>query len=488
MSRRNLLLLVVLMLVSLVCQRRSPRNLHARYVSDGYSRIDEWSLDPPADEELMAGAMRGMVDVLRRRGDEHSGYFKPRAAELLRESMRGDFGGVGVRIQLLGDPPVLTVAGPPEPGQPAFRAGVRADDKILEIDGHSTDDMTMDDVLDRMRGEVGQPVQLTVLHVDEDAPVTLDMVREKIQVPTVLGDRRLSDGSWRHLLEQDQRIALVRIATFGDQTFEELDQRIPELLKNGARAVVIDLRDNPGGSLDETIDVCNMFLPAGAAIVETRDRNGDVIERNVARGGQYVNLPMVVLINGNSASASEIMAACMQDNQRAIVVGQRSYGKGTVQRLEPMGSGETLLKLTFAQYWRPSNENIHRKPGTPEDKVWGVRPNEGFAEPLTIDEYIAYRKARSLRDLLPIDLPDASPGDASPGDASPGDASPEVDSPEDDGASGHAEDHAEDHADEQKQGEDDAPFVDEVLNRAIEHLQSQLDASAAVKVSPFRAG
>jgi carboxyl-terminal processing protease len=172
-----------------------------------------------------------------------------------------------------------------------------------------------------------------------------------------------------------------------------------KLSTNGVRAIVLDLRDNPGGSLDAAVAVCEMLLPAGKTIVETRGRGQVLLHRYVSTAdGKFADEPMAVIVDQNSASAAEIVAACLQDHSRAIVVGQRSYGKGTVQQLLPLESGKSLLKLTWASFWRPSGANIHHTVGVPDDAKWGVAPDAGYESKLSPVEYKTYLAYREKRD------------------------------------------------------------------------------------------
>ena len=191
--------------------------------------------------------------------------------------MRQQFGGIGVRIRLLGEPPELVVVGRPDPGTPAARAGVHANDRVLEIDGKPTTGMDMMEVLQRMRGKPGDPLRLLVRHESADHPETIDLVREVITVDSILGDRRSASGGWDYRLEADPRIAQVRVTTFGNKTAQELDRVLSRLTEEGVQAVVLDLRGDAGGSLDAAVDICEMFLPAGKTIVEIHGR-GDVLE------------------------------------------------------------------------------------------------------------------------------------------------------------------------------------------------------------------
>lgn len=409
MSRRNLTVLFVTLAIGLLCYSRAERNPYARYASRAYRLVDENSLENPPDAELFAGAVRGMVGVLRQRGDVHSGYLEPTTAAPLREEMRQEFGGVGVRVGLEGEPPRVVVVEPPQPGTPAYRSPIRAKDTILTIDDFDTTGKNLREVVAKMRGPVGEPVAVTVRHAD-DSEDAFNLVREVIRVPSVVGDRRTADGGWVFPLEEDPRIALIRLTTFGNRTAEELGETLDQLTQAGVEATVLDVRGNAGGALDAAIEVCEFFLPEGAAVVSTRGRDGTVVERfDARRDGAHRDLALAVLVNGDTASASEIVAAAMQDHDRATLVGERSFGKGTVQQLLPLESGRSLLKLTAASYWRPSGVNIHRLPGTPDADPWGVSPDEGFVVPLTDEQRLAWYEWRRDRDLLAVEGAEREP-------------------------------------------------------------------------------
>lgn len=389
------------MVGSYACYLRAEQNPYARYVAAGYSIIDRWSLIAPPDQELFDGAMDGMINVLHKQGDEHSMFIEEQDRELFREDLTQQFGGIGIRIMQIGDPPQLTVMGPPEPGTPAFSADIRSGDRILEIDGQPTQKMDMAEVLRHVRGLVGEPVVLTVVHSPETAPEEIQLVRATITVESVIGDLRNEDNQWQYRLSVDPRIGYVRLTKFGDKSESELTAVLAKLHSADVQAVVLDVRDNYGGALDTAVGISDLFLRAGLPIVTTRDRQGEIRDRFVSTGrGGYLNLPLAVLINHNSASASEILAACLQDHNRAVIIGQRSYGKGTVQQLMPVESGRSLLKLTLATYWRPSGRNIHRMPGNTEEDAWGVKPDPGFAVPMDEEQYLLWRKYRYRRDLL----------------------------------------------------------------------------------------
>jgi carboxyl-terminal processing protease len=402
MSYRNLMLLLAMMLVSYACYVRAEQNPYARYVAAGFSVIDDWALEKAPDQELFNGAMHGMISVLHRHGDQHSEFVDANQQEAFTEEYDQEFGGVGIRLRLLGEPPMPTVIGLPEPGTPAAEADIRLGDRIEAVDGQATAGLELDEVTRMVRGPIGKPVTLTVMRPGADAPHAVTLYRAVIMVESILGDVRGPDGRWNFLISEDPRIGYVRIRMFGDKTAEELAAVLANLTKDGELAgLIIDVRDDAGGALDAAVEISDLFLRAGRTIVSTRDRDGNVRDRYLSTGaGGFADLPLVVLVDRNSASASEIVAACLQDYDRAKIVGERSYGKGTVQRLMHIESGRSLLKLTSATYWRPSEKNIHRMPDDDDSAEWGVTPDEGFDVPLSQEEYDVWRIYRGRRDLI----------------------------------------------------------------------------------------
>ncbi len=445
MPHRNLLLLLATSLISYVCYVRAEQNPYARYVAASYSIIDQLSLQEMPDQQLFEGAMRGMIDVLHKSGDEHSAFVNEQQRDIYREEMAQQFGGVGVRIRLLGDPALPTVVGPPKPGTPAFHADIRSGDRILAINGQATSEMIMDVVLHRMRGLIGEPLTLAIRHAGDEGSQEIELTRAMITVDSIFGDCRDENSRWNFRLADDPRLGYVRITTFGDKSVAELTRVLAELTEPSdtppIEALILDVRDNAGGALDAAVDISDLFLRAGQTIVTTRGRDQVTRDRFVSTGnGGYTELPLTVLINQDSASASEILAACLQDYGRAVIIGQRSYGKGTVQTLfSRIESGRSLLKLTTATYWRPNEQNIHRMPNDDEQATWGVRPNPGFEIPLTKQEYLHWRQYRRRRDL--------------PREKLGGTLAAQLD---------------------QEEGALPQSYRDRVLQRAVDYLQSQL--------------
>lgn len=400
MPQRNLVILLVAIAAAYACYVRGEQNPFARYVSRSFDAIEANSLQRVPNEELFDRALEAMVGVLNQHGDQHSQFISSADADPFQAEMKQEFGGIGVRIRLLGNPPELLVVGSPDPGTPAARAGIRANDRVLAINDTPTTGLDMNQVLHLMRGKPGEPLNLLIRHDDAQHPEAKQLVREVISVDSILGDRRNAEGGWDYRLAADPRIAQVRVTTFGNKTADELERVLTQLTTEGVEAVVLDLRDDAGGSLDAAVAICDMFLPAGKKIVEIRGRDDVVEERYLSTGrGEFAQLPLAVIINAGSASASEIVAACLQDNGRAAVFGQRSFGKGTVQKLIPIESGRSLLKLTSARYVRPSGKNIHRMADAKDTDDWGVSPNDGRDVSLAPGEYDAFVEYRSLRDL-----------------------------------------------------------------------------------------
>ena len=400
MPRRNVYLLVFAAVGSLLCYQKVETDRYGRILVAAMDQITERYVEPVTRWRLFQGAMKGMVGEL----DEYSDYIPPAPYEEFEQNLEQYFGGVGMEVSLDPESKRLIVLSPLV-GTPAFRAGIRSGDRILEIDGRSTDGMGLREAVRLMRGKVGTNVRLTILHEGEEEPLELEITRAKIEVDSVIGDRRGEDGSWEYFLEGYEGIAHVRITSFGERTPGELKEVLDQLRSEGMRALILDLRTNPGGLLPRAAQVCDLFIDSGV-IVTTRRRDGSVRSRfEAGEEGTYPPFPMAVLVNQYSASASEIVAACLQDHERATIVGQRTWGKGTVQEPIELEEGYGAMKITIATYWRPSNRNIHRhkKPDSDEyvgeDEDWGVIPDQGYEVKVEGEDFVKLIRQRMRRDL-----------------------------------------------------------------------------------------
>jgi len=405
MSHRNLSLLLAVSMLSYACYVRAERNPYARYISSGFQIIDRYALQQPADQALFNGAMRGMVDVLRANDDLHSQFIPAARRDAEVEDIRQEFAGVGIVLQIMGEPPTPTVFGPPEPGSPAKIGGIQAGDRIIKVDGQPSSEFDLDGFTKAVRGPVGETVTLTVQRDGTAEPIDIPLVRGIVNVPSIRGDLRDDAGEWVFRLADRPGVGYIRITKFGDKTAAEVETALAKLVAEGVDGVILDVRDNPGGVLDAAVNICDLFLKAGLPIVSTRDRDGRVLRRETStEQGNFLDIPVAVLINGDSASASEIVAACLQDWNRAVVVGQRSYGKGTVQTIMRLESGRSELRITSATYWRPSNQNIHRMPDDGPDDQWGVMPTTGFEASQDDELAAARRRWRLVRDVVGVDV------------------------------------------------------------------------------------
>ncbi len=342
--------------------------------------------------ELIEAAIQGVLTKL----DPYSSYIPRDELEGFRSSVESEFGGIGIQLGMEnGELKVIS----PLVGTPAYRAGLLAGDRILEINGKSTEGITMDGAIKQLKGKEGTKVTLVVAHKHDGKKDTVTITREVIHVATVLGDHRKDDDAWDFMLDGEKRIGYVRITAFSRNTAGELRSALTQLKAMNVRALILDLRFNPGGLLPSAIEVCDMFIPDGV-IVSTRGRNVEERTWKARKEGTFEGFSMIVLVNRYSASASEIVAACLQDHKRAVVVGERTWGKGSVQNVIELEDGRSALKLTTASYHRPNGKNIDRLPGAKEADEWGVSPNEGYALKLTDHEMALVLQDRKQRDLV----------------------------------------------------------------------------------------
>ncbi len=320
---------------------------------DVFEQVRANYVEPVEDKKLIEYALNGMLSSL----DPHSGYMNEDEAKSMNIQNKGEFGGLGIEVTM--ENGVIKVVSPID-DTPAARAGVQSGDLIVEIDGKPVTGMTLNEAVDKMRGKVGSEILLTIVRKDAKAPLKLKLVRDIIQIQSVKS--RVVNNN----------VGYIRITTFNAQTQPGMIKAFEDIKKktNGKLiGYILDLRNNPGGLLDQAIAVSNDFLEKGE-IVSTRGRNPDDTRRDSAVPGEDKsnNLPVVVLINGGSASASEIVSGALQDNKRAIVVGTQSFGKGSVQTLFNVPGGG-MVRLTTARYYTPSGRSIQAKGITPDIMV-----------------------------------------------------------------------------------------------------------------------
>src|SRR5712675_45330 len=316
---------------------------------DVFERVRADYVEKPDDAKLVEQAINGMLNGL----DPHSSYMDPKSFRDMQVQTRGEFGGLGIEVTM--EDGLVKVVTPIDE-TPAAKAGILANDVITHLDDEAVQGLTLNQAVEKMRGPVNTKIRLKVMRKGQDKPVEVAITRDVIRVRSV-----------RSRLEDD--VGFIRVTQFNEQTTEGLKKAITDLSAQAGdklKGFIIDLRNNPGGLLDQAISVSDAFLEKGE-IVSTRGRTAEETLRFNARAGDLAkNKPVIVLINGGSASASEIVAGALQDHRRATVIGTRSFGKGSVQTIIPLGSGNGALRLTTARYFTPSGRSIQAKGISPD--------------------------------------------------------------------------------------------------------------------------
>jgi carboxyl-terminal processing protease len=359
---------------------------------DTVDQVDQNYVKPIDRRELIEAAIRGLMTKL----DPYSAYIGPDELAQFRSSVDNEFGGIGIHVSAEdGDLKVLS----PIYGSPAYRAGIQAGDRIVEIDGKSTVGIQPDDAVRWLQGAEGTKVLITVVHAGKTNREKYALARERVHVETVLGDRRKSDDHWEFMYDEKSQIGYVRISSFSQETAKELRTALEDLKQRKVRGLVLDLRFNPGGLLRSAIEVSDLFISAGR-IVSTKGRNTPERVWDAQGNAVFEDIPLVVLVNHYSASASEIVSACLQDHKRAVIMGERTWGKGSVQNIIALEDGRSALKLTTAAYQRPSGKNIHRFPDSKDKDEWGVMPDLGYELGLDARETRELLADRRNRDII----------------------------------------------------------------------------------------
>jgi carboxyl-terminal processing protease len=314
-------------------------------------------------QDLVYGALKGMLNTL----DPHSEFMEPEKYKELQNDTQGAFGGLGIVVSMKDN--FVTVVAPME-DSPGFKAGIMSGDRIIRIDGKSTEKMSLQDAVKSLRGEPDTDVRITILRPSSSLVKEFKLKRSVITVDMV----KDINGKKEFPLS-DNRIGYVHLVQFGEKTSDDLETALKTLKNEGMQGLILDLRWNPGGLLEQAVDVCEKFLPRGELVVTTEGRNKaqDSVRRANNPGGDECvvdghRIPIVVLVNNGSASASEIVAGCLQDLKRAVVLGDKTFGKGSVQSILPLQDG-SALRLTTAKYYTPSHKVIHEQGITPDITV-----------------------------------------------------------------------------------------------------------------------
>jgi carboxyl-terminal processing protease len=368
-DKRVLLLIIAAALLSMftgaVMAKRLPFQGDAyenlKIFTEVLSHVESNYVEEPDPEKLIHGAIRGMLRTL----DPHSSFMPPDVYREMQVETEGRFGGLGIEITIRDD--ILTVVAPIE-GTPAFRAGVQAGDQIVKIEGESTKDIALIDAVKKLRGPEGSAVTISIFRKGFTEPQDFTLTRAVIQIKSV---------RWKKLPDD---IGYVRLRSFQKSTTDELEEALHDLEEQNIRALVLDLRNNPGGLLEQAIAVSDEFLESGKLIVYTKGRLAGQNMKGYSKNDRaHLDYPMVILVNGGSASASEIVAGSLQDLGRATVIGTQSFGKGSVQTIIPLSDGSGL-RLTTAKYYTPSGREINGKGIAPDIVIEEAKAPQEQAE------------------------------------------------------------------------------------------------------------
>jgi len=341
---------------------------------------------------LMAEFTEGAYSTL----DGYTYVIWPGDVTEFQKDMTNEFAGVGIVIKKKDNYPAVDSLLEDSPAQ---RAGLDADDLIVAVNGKSTANISLEAAVRRITGEAGTDVVLTIDREGFDKPRDFTLTRDWIVVQTIKGLYRDEQGEWQYFADPEEGIAYVRLTNFSNETTSRFRNLLHQLQGQNMRGLVLDLRNNSGGFLGTAVEIANSFLTAGT-IVSTRSRNNEITGEDKARPDNLVDgrVPLVVLINGISASASEIVSGCLKDNQRALVVGTRSYGKGSVQTIQTIRPTQAQMKITIAYYYLPSGRRVHRNPQDKDSEDYGVEPD--VAVELTGSQMIAMEKLRRDAGIL----------------------------------------------------------------------------------------
>jgi carboxyl-terminal processing protease len=335
------------------------RNLNL--FGDVFERVRSDYVERPDDSKLVETAINGMLAGL----DPHSSFMDAKSFRDMQVQTRGEFGGLGIEVTM--EDGLVKVVSPIDE-TPAAKAGIQANDIITHLDDEAVQGLTLNQAVEKMRGPVNTKIKLRVMRKGQDKPVEISITRDIIRVRAVRSNQQGDD------------VAYIKLTQFNEQTTDGLKKAIADLTAqipaDKLKGYIIDLRNNPGGLLDQAISVSDVFLERGE-IVSTRGRNVEETQRFNARAGDLTKgKPIIVLVNGGSASASEIVAGALQDHKRATVLGTRSFGKGSVQTISPLGAGNGALRLTTARYYTPSGKSIQAKGIVPDIEVLQDVPDE----------------------------------------------------------------------------------------------------------------
>jgi carboxyl-terminal processing protease len=371
-------------------------------LDDMVRQIEQNYIQEVDRSELMETAIRAIVGKLDGRG----GFLRTNDMEFLGTNDMVEI-NLGLEQRVAGIGAVLkmeeatgeVVVTTPMPDSPALKGGLRTDDRIVQVNGNALPPGTkLEAAVKLLRGPVGTTVTVGVKRAGSRELLAIQLVRDIVRLPSVKGDHYKPDHTRDFMLDDQKKIGYVRLTQLGRQSPAEMQAALNDLKLRGMKALILDLRNNPGGALAEAVEVADLFVESGR-IVTVKGRTGEQVYDAKAEG-TFSGFPMALLVNRNTASAAEIVAACLQDHERAVVVGERTFGQALVRTLIPLKGGVGTLKLPVATYYRPNGKNMNRFPEAQDSDDWGVTPDAGYEVALTDEELKQYEKDRAERDVL----------------------------------------------------------------------------------------
>ncbi len=369
-------------------------------IIDVHNLVEHLYVEEPDDKQIQIGAIKGMLEELN---DPYTSYIPASDERNFNKDMKGEYVGIGAEVNLTDG--WLTISSPMD-DSPAWKAGVMANDRVIKIDGVSTEGYSLTDSIDKLLGEPNTKVIITVER--EGQELEIPIIRDHIKVQAIKGFIRTEagQGPWKYLIDDTNKIAYIRLTQFIPECADQFKAALGAATQNAGgelHGLILDLRYNPGGLLSEAVALADMFLEKGD-IVSTKGRAHKDRVESAHKKGTLPNFPIIVLINSNSASASEILAGALSDHDRAIVIGTRSFGKGSVQTVRPLESGAGMLKMTEQYYYLPSGRLIPRRD---DSTTWGVDPTEGYYLSMTDEQRAAMLTARRNNEVIhKIDTPE----------------------------------------------------------------------------------
>ncbi len=398
MPQLNFQILLVVVLSCLLCSGITIRD---RVLVESLHRIEHLALVNPTERELFEGAMHGMFDVLYDPlGDDYSAYIPFAEQKEYEGNLDNRFDGIGIIFRQNPVSKKIEIVYPLI-GSPAWKAGLRAGDEMIAVAGEKTEKLAFDKISQLIKGPLGTNVVLSVLHRNSKEPVDVPVKRGPIQRDSVEGFSLNAEGDRNFSFPNEAELGYLRITSFSDLTAMEVEDALHWILEDKRKGLVLDLRGNPGGYITTCVAIANFFIAPNDEydlVVSTRYRDGSIKGRYRAfKEAKFFDLPMVVLIDENSASAAEILSACLQDYRRATIVGTRSFGKGTVQEIFDLPINSGKYQLTDASYWRPSGLNINRAHDARDEDEWGVTPDPEGLVPISEDQQFAQEMIRDRR-------------------------------------------------------------------------------------------